>query len=116
MTHKSHSEDSSREIAVLTEIKESEEKADAILEKAKSERDLIIQQAKLDASKLIAEKAADIKKAQEKKLMDFKDRVKLLSEEKIIEGKTLAKQLKSKADKNSSKAIELVLKKFEEMI
>ena len=116
MAHKSHSEDSSREIAVLTEIKESEQKAGEMIERAKSEKGLIANQAKSDASKLISEKAVEIKKSQEKKIMEFKDRVKLLNEEKIAEGKMLAKQLKSKADKNSARAVELVLKKFEEMI
>lgn len=116
MAHKSHAEDSSREIAILAEIRESEEKSEEMLEKAKSEKDSIIHQARLDASKLIAEKSEELKKSQEKRIMDFKDKLKLLNEEKIAEGKTLAKQLRLKADKNSPKAVELVLRKFEEMI
>ena len=116
IAHKSHEEDSSREIAVLAEIRESEKKSDEILEKAGSERESIIHQARLDASKLISGKTEELKKAQEKKIMEFRDKVKLLNEEKISEGKMMARQLKAKADKNSAKAVELVLKKFEEMI
>ena len=116
--HKSHEagDDSQREIAVLSEIKESEKQAEEILEKAKSEQDSITHQARTDASKLLSQKAEEIKKFQEKKIMEFRDKVKILNEEKISEGKTLAKQLKSKADKNSGKAVELVMKKFEEMV
>lgn len=106
-------DNSQREIAVLGEIRESEKKAEEILEKAKSEQDSIIRQAGLDASKLLAQKTEEIKKYQEKKIMEFRDRVKLLSEEKIAEGSALAKQLRSKADKNGGKAVELVMKTFE---
>ena len=115
-SHKLHEEDSSREIFILSEIKESEMKADEILEKARAERESIVHKARLDAAKLISEKANEVKKLQEKKNMEFRDKVKLLNEEKIAEGKMLAKQFKAKAEKNSLKAIELVLKKFEEMI
>ena len=115
---KSHeAEDGSqREVSVLSEIKESEKKAKEILEKAKSEQDSIIQQARLDASRLLLQKTEEIKKLQEKKIMEFRDKVNLLSEEKIIEGRALAKQLKSKAEKGRGKAVELVMKKFEEMV
>ena len=116
--HKSHEaeDDSQREIAVLSEIKESEKKAEEILEKAKSEQNSIIHQARIVASNILSKKSEDIKKIQEKKVMEFRDKVKLLNEEKLIEGRTLAKQLKSKADRNSGKAVELVMKKFEEMV
>jgi len=109
-------DDSQREIAVLSEIKESEKKADEILEKAKSEQDSVIRQARLDASRILVQKTEEIKKFQEKKIMEFREKVKLLNEEKITEGKTLAKQLRSKADKNESRAVELVMKTFEERI
>ncbi len=114
--HETNGNDSSREIAILSEIKESEKKAEEILEKAKSEQDSIIHQAGMDASKLLSQKTEEIKKFQEKKVMEFRDKVKLLNEEKLIEGRTLAKQLRLKADKNSGKAVELVMKKFEEMV
>lgn len=116
--HKPHEaeDDSQREIAVLSEIRESEKKAEEILEKAKSEQDSMIHQARMDASRILSQKTEEIKKFQEKKIMEFRDKVKLLNEEKLIEGRTLAKQLRLKADKNSGKAVEIVMKKFEEMI
>ena len=48
--------------------------------------------------------------------MDFREKAKLLKEDKLAEGKIPVKQLKTKAEKNIAKAVELVLKKFEEMI
>ena len=40
----------------------------------------------------------------------------LIGEEKAAEGKVSAKQLKSKSDKSMQKAVEFILKKFEELV
>ena len=48
--------------------------------------------------------------------MDFRDQSKLIIEEKIAEGKIESKQLKSKSEKNIFKAVEFVIKQFEERI
>ena len=69
-----------------------------------------------EAEKMIAAKEDEIKKAQEKKIVDFREKSKLLKDEKLAEGKSLAKQIKAKADKNIAKAVELVMKKFEELV
>lgn len=104
------------EAEILTEIKESEKRADEIIERAKKEKELIIQDALRNSSKLLAEKQEEIRKAQEKKLMEARDKARLLKEEKLAEGKLVAKQTKAKSEKNVPKAVDFVLKKFEEMV
>lgn len=109
-------EATSIEITILADIKESEKKADGILEKAKAEKEKILLEARLGSSKLVSAKSEEIMKLQEKKLMDFRDKSKLIIEEKIAEGKISSKQVKSKSEKNIQKAAEFVVKKFEEMV
>ena len=65
---------------------------------------------------MLAAKEEELRKLQERKIMDFREKTKLMKEEKIAEGKIQLKQLKAKAEKNAAKAVELVLHKFEEMI
>ena len=104
------------EAEILTEIRDSERKADEILERAKREKESIIQEAIKNSSKLLDAKEEEIKKAKEKKIIEFRDKAKLIREEKLAEGKIAVKQLKAKAEKNIAKAVEFVIKKFEEMI
>ena len=113
----SDSEQESAEVfGILNEIKQSEKKADEILEKAKKEKDSIIHDAGVNSSKAISAKEEEIRKLQEKKIMEFRDKSRLLVEEKIAEGKIGAKQAKAKSEKNAAKAVDFVMKKFEEMI
>ena len=104
------------EAEILIEIKDSEKKADEITERANKQKEAILHDAKVNSSKLVAAKEEEIKKSREKKIMDFRDKVRLLKEEKLAEGKNTAKQLKAKAEKNIPKAVEFVMKKFDEMI
>jgi len=104
------------EAEILTEIKDAEKRADETIERAKSEKERILQEATRNSSKLLGEKEIEIKKLQEKKVIDFREKARLIKEEKLAEGKTLTKQLKTKAEKNIAKAVDAVLKKFEEMI
>ena len=100
----------------MIDIKDSENKADEIIERAKREKDSILHQASIDSSKLLSSKEDELRKAQDKKIADFREKAKLIIEEKIAEGKILVKQLKIKSEKNIPKAVEYVLKKFEELI
>lgn len=104
----------SRELEILSEIRDSEKKADEILERAKREKDSIVQDSTKNSSKLLSEKEEEIRKAQEKKIMDFREKARLIREEKLAEGKAAARLMKAKAEKNIAKAAELVIKKFEE--
>jgi len=104
------------EAEILSEIRDSEKRADEIIERAERESASILHDAAVNSSKLLAAKEDEAKKAQEKKIADFREKAKITKEEKLIEGKALVKQLKSKAEKNIAKAVELVLEKFEAMI
>ena len=104
------------EAEILAEIKDAEKRADEIIERAKNEKERILQETVRNSSKLMGEKESEIKKLQEKKIIDFREKSKLIKEEKLAEGRTLAKQLKTKAEKNIAKAVELVIKQFDEMI
>jgi hypothetical protein len=48
--------------------------------------------------------------------MDFREKSKMIGEEKAAEGKAKVKQIKSKSEKAGQKAADFVLKKFEEMV
>lgn len=104
------------EAEILTEIRDSERMADEILERAKREKESIVQDAVRNSAKLLSVKEEEIRKVQEKKIIDFREKAKLIREEKLAEGKAAVKQLKAKAEKNIQKAAELVIKKFEEMV
>mgnify|MGYP001558124001 CR=1 FL=1 len=104
------------EIEILSDIKESEKKAEEIIENAKMEKGAILNEAAKNSSNLLAAKEDEIKKIQEKRIMNFRDKLKLLKEEKTSEGKNAAKQIKVKAEKNIPKTVEFIIKKFEEVI
>ena len=104
------------EAEILTEIKEEEKKAEELLEKAKREKDTILQDAAKNSSKLLSVKSEEMSKQQEKKLEELRDQFLRLKQEKLTEGRNSAKQLKAKTEKNIPKAVEHVLKAFEEAI
>lgn len=104
------------EVEILSEIRNSEKKAEETVENAKREKELIIREAMKNSSKLLSDNEAEIRKLHEKKISDFKEKAKLIREEKLAEGKTAINQSKAKADKNIAKAVEFVIKKFEEAV
>lgn len=104
------------EAEILTEIKESEKRAEEIIERAKKDKESIIHEANSNSSKLLLAKQEEIKKSQEKKIADFREKAKLIREEKLAEGTIQVKQLRAKAEKNIPKAVDFVLSKFEEMM
>jgi len=104
------------EAEILSEIKEAEKKSDEIIERAQGEKESIVREATRNSSKSVAEKEEEAKQLQEKKLAEFREKAKLIREEKLAEGKAIAKQLRAKAEKNIPKAVDFVIKKFEEMM
>ena len=104
------------EAEILTEIKDSEKRAEEIIERAKKDKESIVHEANSNSSRLLLAKQEEIKKSNEKKIADFREKAKLIREEKLAEGKAQAKQLRAKAEKNITKAADFVLKKFEEMV
>ncbi|MEK6983672.1 MAG: V-type ATPase subunit subunit G family protein [Nanoarchaeota archaeon] len=104
------------EAEILIEIRDSEKKADEIIERAAREKESILQEALRNSSKLMSAKEEEIRKLHEKKITDFKDHAKLIREEKLAEGKIAARQMQLLAEKKIPNAVEFVLKRFEEMI
>lgn len=104
------------EAEILSEIRDSEKEADEIIERANREKEAIFNSAKINSSKLLAAKQEEIRKLQEKKVIDFRDKARLIREEKMGEGKSAVKQVKAEAEKNIAKALDFVMKRFEEMV
>ena len=104
------------EAEILTEIRDSEKRAEEIIERAKKDKESIVHEANSNSSRLLLAKQEEIKKSNEKKIADFREKAKLIREEKLAEGTIQVKQLRAKAEKNIPKAADFVLKKFEEMV
>ena len=104
------------EAEILIEIKDSEKKADEIIERAKKEKEEVIHKETVNSSMILAEKQNEIRRLQEKKVINFRENAKLITEEKLAEGKIAVKQAKTKSEKNIAKAVDFVIKKFEEVI
>jgi|SRR3989338_7912436 len=116
MGHEVAEEVANPEAAILSEIREAEKKADEIIAAAKLQKDSAIQEASASASKLVLAKEDELRKTREKKLIEFRDKARLLSEEKLAEGKMLARQAKARSEKNIPKAVDFVIKSLEGMI
>ena len=104
------------EAEILSEIRDCEKKSDSIIESAKRKKEEILHEAARSSSKLLSEKEEEKKKNQEKKIMGFRNKIKTEKNEKLKEGENLLKQMTAKAEKNIDKAVESVMKKFDEMI
>ena len=104
------------DLSILSEIREAEKKAESILEKAREEKENIIHDAVIEASKSFSKKSEDIKNSSEKKISDFKEKSKVIREEKVEEGRQQAKQIKLKSSKKAQEAADFIIKKFEEII
>lgn len=105
-----------KEAEILTEIKESEKKAEEIIESAKREKEEIVKKALKNSLELLAVKKEEIRKSQEKKLADFINESNSKGNEKIVNSKKLLDQIRAKAEKNVDKAVEFVTGKFKEMM
>ena len=75
------------EAEILMEIKNSENKADEIIERDNREKGEILEKAKINSSKLLDQKKEEISKAKEKKIIDFRDKTESVKKEKIRENK-----------------------------
>ena len=103
----------SKEVEILKEIRNSEKEAETIIEKAQIEKEKILRETAKNSSNLLAAKKEEIRKAQEKNLINFKDKTNSMKSQKLEEGKKTVKQIKAKAEKNISKAVDFIMKKFE---
>lgn len=104
------------EAEILKEIKDSEKEADEIIEKANIEKEKMVEKARFDSSKLLDDKKDEIRLSQEKKIVDFREKAKSAKNEKLKEGKKVLRTIKTKAEANITEAVDLIIKKFEDLI
>ncbi len=102
-----------KEAEILKEIRTSEDESEDMLKKAEAEKQRIIEKAKKDSLKAISDKKGGIIKEQEEKLAALRERAASLRNEKLQESSKSVKQLKAKSEKNTSKAVDFVMEKFE---
>jgi vacuolar-type H+-ATPase subunit H len=105
-----------REVEILKEIKESERLADDLIEKANKESQKIVEDARKSSAERFNQKTEEISKAKGDKIAALRVRASSLKNEKINLGKKVEEQLLAKSSKNIDKAVNFVIKKFEEMI
>ena len=105
-----------KEAEILKEIRTSEEESEDILKRAEAEKQKIIEKAKKDSLNAISDKKGEIIREQEEKLAALGEKSASLRNEKLQESKKSAMQLKAKAEKNISKAVDFVIENFEGMI
>ena len=108
--------ENSKETEILKEIRDSEKRSEDILEKASREKANIVDDANKTSAKMLNDKKEEIMQIQEKKVADFREKAGSARKEKLEEGKKSSKQLKAKSEKNIGKAVDFVVKKFEESI
>ena len=111
-----HEETKNVEFEILEEIKKAESRSAHMIENAKREKESIISKAQQDASKLILEKQEEILKSQDRKISEFREKSKLIREEKLGEAKIQVRQLKAKSDKNMQKAVDIVIQKIDAIV
>jgi V/A-type H+/Na+-transporting ATPase subunit G/H len=109
-------ESNQKEAQILSEIRSSETDAEKLMLEANKEKGRIIDITKKDASILFLSKKEEIQKQHEKVIAEFKVKSVSVRAKKIEDGIKSAKNIKAKAEKNISKAVDFVMKKIEEMI
>ena len=105
-----------KEAEILKEIRTAEEESEDLLKKAEAGKQKIIEKAKKDSLKMISDGREEIIRGHEEKLAALRENAASLRNEKLQESSKSVKQLKAKAQKNISKAVDFVIEKFEDMI
>jgi len=104
------------EFEILEEIKKAEAKSAYLVESALKEKGAIIAEAQKGAARLLQESQDRIFKEQESRISEFREKSRLIREEKLGEAKIQVRQIKSKSDKSMQKAVDFVLQKIEASI
>lgn len=105
-----------RETEILSEIRNSEKEAEIIIENARREAQSILQDARRESARILADSEKEIKNSQDKLNREFAEKIRLLQEQKLAEGKKRADMLRATCEKNIPSAVEFVMEKFEEII
>lgn len=101
---------------IFLQIRESEKKADELIENAKKEHEKRINEAKKNALSMMIKKTEEIQKEKEKELNEIKERLASETKNALETGKRKLEDGKRKYSKNIDKAVEFIIKKFEGQI
>ncbi len=103
-----------KEAEILNEIRESEKKADEIMDRAIKEKESILQESIKRASAFLIEKQTEIDLLKDRKIAEFKENSKFILQKKIEDARIIVAKLKSDSEKEISNGTFLIIKKFEE--
>ena len=101
---------------ILVKIKETEKKVELMKKKAVEEKEKIIRDSKKAALKVLDEAKAEAQNNYEAKVRQTDAEIEEIRNRLLDEGNKKAKEFKAKANLNSSLAVDLVTKKFEEEV
>ncbi|NQV08800.1 hypothetical protein HQ529_03035 [Candidatus Woesearchaeota archaeon] len=101
---------------ILEEIKEAEKKSKRIVENSHIKKELIIQKGKEKAKEMIKEQETKSEQEKEKEVSSKMKQLEETKQEIIRNGDKEVKKIGSTAEKNISKAVDYVLKKFNEKV
>jgi|ETNmetMinimDraft_11_1059920.scaffolds.fasta_scaffold234760_1 ATP synthase H subunit len=99
---------------IFKEIKEVEKKVEGIIENAKEQSEKVILEARKNSNDLLSKKQKEADKKKESMIDEAKGKIKVESDIKVEEGKKGIEKEKKKISKNVDKAVNFILKKFEE--
>ena len=105
-----------KEAEILSDIRNSEKKAEEIIEKAGIDSQDIVNEAQRNSLQQLKAKKDELANLQDRKVVDSRAEAEALKKEKLEEGMKIVEQMKKKAEKNIGKAVDAVMNKFEEAI
>ena len=101
---------------ILVKIKETEKKVEVMKNKAVEEKEKIIKDSKKAALKVLDEAKAEAQRNYDAKVKQTEAEIEGIRNRLLEEGNKKAKEFKTKANLNSSLAVDLITKKFEEEV
>lgn len=102
--------------AILTRIKETERKVEQSKMKALEQKEKIIKDSKREVLKIKDEATLEAQKSYDHRENQMKAEVESVRKELLEEGEKRAREFKQKAELNSSLAVDLLVKKFEQEV
>jgi vacuolar-type H+-ATPase subunit H len=102
--------------AILTKIKETEKKVGQSKKKALEQKDTIIKDSKKEALKILDQARAEAQSSYDEKVRQMRVEIETIRKRLLDEGEKKARNFKSRAELNSSLAVDMLIRKFEEEV
>jgi vacuolar-type H+-ATPase subunit H len=102
--------------AILTKIKETEKKVGQSKKKALEQKDTIIKDSKKEALKILDQARAEAQSSYDEKVRQMRVEIETIRKRLLDEGEKKARTFKSRAELNSSLAVDMLIRKFEEEV